>query len=115
MPSEAIMNNNHDVPEQHASPAAAATTTTTDQFHTPLSSINVTPTKSDDIPAVQVGVPKILLHDVNGNASSTPNLELGPFVSPTIDIFTSSPTDDDIFAMSPENRATFVKVSTAHI
>lgn len=116
VPSEAIMNNNHFVPDQHASPAAAATTTTTtDQFHTPLSSINVTPMKSDDIPAVQVGVPKILLNDVNGNASSTLNLELGPFVSPTIDIFTSSPTDDDIFAMSPENRATFVKVSTAFI
>lgn len=95
----------------HLSPATAVAATMTETFHTPLSSINVTPMKSEDIAAVAVGVPKVLLIDVNGNKSTTPNFELGHFSSPTADMFTSSPNNEDVFAMSPENRATFAKVS----
>lgn len=83
---------------------------TAELFHTPLSSINVTPMTPSDFVAGVVGLPKMLLNGNNdasstmstmhgsqmqqqnpSNANGLENMSVATFGSPNSDMFTSSP------------------------
>lgn len=109
---------------------------TAELFHTPLSSINVTPMTPSDFVAGVVGLPKVLLNGNNNNtdasttstmhgshmqqqqqqhpsnANGLDNISVATFGSPNSDIFTSSPHHARMWTADQRDQVLTVSVNT---